>query len=249
MNQPLGSFSSFLRSALLILLCLLGVFPLDVILPSFPALADEFRVEPQQIAYSVSFFAFGVALAQLVIGRAIGVDGQPGADALSILGGVYRLWACVYRWRNSRDLFEQPRKPAGSDQDGIPAHSCRGHHVVDLGEDSGIDGGGAAAADDHLHDRDNAGAPCCNDPGLGALPAAGRCGSVAQHDLVVRRWWFGWQSCCWRRRRVADEPGASVPGCGVVRMATACMPDGNASQHSNLMPNEPSAVRTITAWC
>ncbi|GLO44320.1 Bcr/CflA family drug resistance efflux transporter [Pseudomonas putida] len=52
----------------MILLCLLGVFPLDVILPSFPALADEFHVESQQIAYSVSFFAFGVALAQIVIG-------------------------------------------------------------------------------------------------------------------------------------------------------------------------------------
>ena len=68
MNRPLCSPRSFLCSALLILLCLLGVFPLDVILPSFPALADEFHVESQQIAYSVSFFAFGVALAQIVIG-------------------------------------------------------------------------------------------------------------------------------------------------------------------------------------
>ncbi|MGV5526563.1 Bcr/CflA family efflux MFS transporter [Pseudomonas sp. XP1] len=68
MSGPLGSLNSYLCSALLILLCLLGVFPLDVILPSFPALADEFHVESQQIAYSVSFFAFGVALAQLVIG-------------------------------------------------------------------------------------------------------------------------------------------------------------------------------------
>lgn len=67
-SGPLGSLNSYLCSALLILLCLLGVFPLDVILPSFPALADEFHVESQQIAYSVSFFAFGVALAQLVIG-------------------------------------------------------------------------------------------------------------------------------------------------------------------------------------
>ncbi len=67
-NRPLGSPSNFLCSALLILLCLLGVFPLDVILPSFPALAGEFHVEPLQIAYSVSFFAFGVALAQIVIG-------------------------------------------------------------------------------------------------------------------------------------------------------------------------------------
>jgi len=68
MSRPLGSVRDFLCSVLLILLCLLGVFPLDVILPSFPALADEFHVEPKQIAYSVSLFAFGVALAQIVIG-------------------------------------------------------------------------------------------------------------------------------------------------------------------------------------
>ncbi|MGY4526645.1 Bcr/CflA family efflux MFS transporter [Pseudomonas sp. TE21394] len=68
MPRPFEPVSNPLYSALLILLCLLGVFPLDVILPSFPALADEFHVGPQQIAYSVSFFAFGVALAQLVIG-------------------------------------------------------------------------------------------------------------------------------------------------------------------------------------
>ena len=68
MIRSVGSLRGSLRSVLLILLCLLGVFPLDVILPSFPALAGEFHVESRQIAYSVSFFAFGVALAQIVIG-------------------------------------------------------------------------------------------------------------------------------------------------------------------------------------
>lgn len=68
MNRPPDSLRRHLCSTLLILLCLLGVFPLDVILPSFPALSDEFRVDSKQIAYSVSFFAIGVAMAQLVIG-------------------------------------------------------------------------------------------------------------------------------------------------------------------------------------
>lgn len=68
MNRPAGSLRRHLCSTLLILLCLLGVFPLDVILPSFPALSDEFRVDTKQIAYSVSFFAVGVAMAQIVIG-------------------------------------------------------------------------------------------------------------------------------------------------------------------------------------
>ncbi|MFF7064882.1 Bcr/CflA family efflux MFS transporter [Pseudomonas sp. NPDC008258] len=68
MNRPPDSLRRHLCSTLLILLCLLGVFPLDVILPSFPALSDEFRVDSKQIAYSVSFFAVGVAMAQIVIG-------------------------------------------------------------------------------------------------------------------------------------------------------------------------------------
>jgi len=68
MNLPPGSLRRHLCSTLLILLCLLGVFPLDVILPSFPALSHEFRVDSKHIAYSVSLFAIGVAMAQIVIG-------------------------------------------------------------------------------------------------------------------------------------------------------------------------------------
>lgn len=75
---------TILRPLLLILLCLLGVFPLDVILPSFPALAEAFRVEATQIAYSVSFFAFGAAVAQMVIGP---LSDQVGRKRL-LLGGL-----------------------------------------------------------------------------------------------------------------------------------------------------------------
>ncbi|PYB78432.1 multidrug transporter CflA [Pseudomonas sp. LB-090624] len=68
MSRHPASLQCHLNSVLLILMCLLGVFPLDVILPSFPALADTFRVDPKHIAYSVSAFAIGVAMAQIVIG-------------------------------------------------------------------------------------------------------------------------------------------------------------------------------------
>ncbi|MGN8251799.1 MFS transporter [Pseudomonas sp. SMV7] len=92
MPRPFEPVSNFLYSALLILLCLLGVFPLDVILPSFPALADEFHVGSQQIAYSVSFFALGVALAQLVIGPLSDAMGRKrlllAGLGLSIIGAV-----------------------------------------------------------------------------------------------------------------------------------------------------------------
>lgn len=84
MNQAKTLKSTILRPLLLILLCLLGVFPLDVILPSFPALAEAFQVQPKQIAYSVSFFAFGVAVAQLVIGP---LSDRIGRNRL-LLGGL-----------------------------------------------------------------------------------------------------------------------------------------------------------------
>lgn len=57
-----------MRVTLLLLMTLLGVFPLDVILPSFSAIANEFTTETQYIAYSVSIFALGASLSQLFIG-------------------------------------------------------------------------------------------------------------------------------------------------------------------------------------
>ena len=54
--------------ALLLLMTLMGVFPIDVILPSFPSLADRFDVDVSHIAYSASGFALVVALSQLLIG-------------------------------------------------------------------------------------------------------------------------------------------------------------------------------------
>ncbi|WP_296249205.1 MFS transporter [Pseudomonas sp. UBA4194] len=53
---------------LLILMTSLGVFPLDVILPSFPALADHFDTDTARIAFSLSVFAVGFAISQLAIG-------------------------------------------------------------------------------------------------------------------------------------------------------------------------------------
>lgn len=47
---------------------LLSVFPLDVILPSFSALALDFHVSTKLVSYSVSTFALGVAVSQFLIG-------------------------------------------------------------------------------------------------------------------------------------------------------------------------------------
>jgi len=53
---------------LLMTMTLLGVFPLDVVLPSFPALAEHFRTSPSDIALSVSLFAIGLALSVVLVG-------------------------------------------------------------------------------------------------------------------------------------------------------------------------------------
>ncbi|MEX5341511.1 MFS transporter [Pseudomonas sp. I2] len=68
MTDPAFSTAGGLLIFLLLLMSLLGVFPLDVILPSFPALASEFSVQTADIAWSVSLFAVGVAVSQSLIG-------------------------------------------------------------------------------------------------------------------------------------------------------------------------------------
>ncbi|WP_085655855.1 MFS transporter [Pseudomonas sp. B11(2017)] len=77
---------------LLLAMVLLGVFPLDVLLPSFPALAEHFRRTPTDIALSISVFAVGIAFSQLLIGPLSDVIGRKclllAGIAVSILGAV-----------------------------------------------------------------------------------------------------------------------------------------------------------------
>ncbi|MGG2022786.1 multidrug effflux MFS transporter [Pseudomonas sp. S8] len=78
--------------SLLLAMVLLGVFPLDVLLPSFPALAEHFARTPADIALSISLFAVGIAFAQLVIGPLSDVIGRKGlllaGMGVSILGAI-----------------------------------------------------------------------------------------------------------------------------------------------------------------
>ncbi|WP_457434179.1 multidrug effflux MFS transporter [Pseudomonas sp. SDO55104_S430] len=71
---------------------LLGVFPLDVLLPSFPALAEHLRTTPADIALSVSLFAIGISLSQLLIGPLSDRFGRKrlllGGMAVSIVGAM-----------------------------------------------------------------------------------------------------------------------------------------------------------------
>ena len=62
----------------LLLLCivLLSVFPIDMLLPSFPALAEQFSRSPADIALSISLFAIVVAVSQLLVGPLCDVLGR-----------------------------------------------------------------------------------------------------------------------------------------------------------------------------
>ncbi|MPQ65532.1 MULTISPECIES: multidrug effflux MFS transporter [Pseudomonas] len=54
--------------ALLLSMVLLGVFPIDVLLPSVPSLSSHFNRSPADIALSISLFAVGISISQLFIG-------------------------------------------------------------------------------------------------------------------------------------------------------------------------------------
>lgn len=77
---------------LLLTMILLGVFPLDVVLPSFPALSNHFTRSPADIAFSVSLFAIGISLSQLLIGPLSDKLGRKGlllaGMGVSIIGAM-----------------------------------------------------------------------------------------------------------------------------------------------------------------
>lgn len=389
MNRPAGSLRRHLCSTLLILLCLLGVFPLDVILPSFPALSDEFRVDTKQIAYSVSFFAVGVAMAQIVIGPLSDGIGRKrlllAGLSVSIVGALGCVFSTQYEtfmafrlvqalgcgslvlgqalvqdlysgtqrnamrilltsasglfislsplagaflqqsfgWKASFTVFviiaaivsllscvllhdapaSHDRAPSMSSyrvmlrdtdylahamlsslafachfsfiviaplllmgrleltayqfslvfigyglayivggmaatylnsrvspqaqiKSRLAAYKYGGHHPFDVGMGGRFICAGCSTADDCLYHRDNPGTPRRNDPGFGALSASGRCGSVAQYDIAVRRCRFDEQ--CGRRfgKRATGRLGRAVRGGQPVRRVAACMHQG-----------------------
>jgi predicted MFS family arabinose efflux permease len=87
---------------LLMMMVLLGVFPLDVLLPSFPALAEHFRTAPTDISLSISLFAIGISLSQLLIGPISDAVGRKGlllaGMAVSIIGATGCVLSTEYSW-------------------------------------------------------------------------------------------------------------------------------------------------------
>lgn len=92
------------RSAVILLMSLvvLGVFPLDVLLPSFPALADYLHTSTADIAFSISLFAIGISLSQLFIGPLSDTIGRKNlllaGIILSIIGAAGCILSSEYAW-------------------------------------------------------------------------------------------------------------------------------------------------------
>ncbi|EYS86417.1 multidrug transporter CflA [Cupriavidus sp. SK-4] len=73
---------------LLSLLILLSAIPLDVMLPSFPALADHFHTGTGDIALSISIFSIGFSIAQLFVGP---LSDRFGRKKLLMIGIIFAL--------------------------------------------------------------------------------------------------------------------------------------------------------------
>ncbi|MGZ9709113.1 MFS transporter [Pseudomonas sp. GNP013] len=87
---------------LLMTMTLLAVFPLDVVLPSFPALSSQFHTTPSEVAQSVSIFALGLAVSLLLIGPLSDMFGRKKllliGIAVSAAGAVGCLLAPTFGW-------------------------------------------------------------------------------------------------------------------------------------------------------
>jgi len=80
---------------LLLTLTLLGVFPIDVVLPSFPALSEHFERSSADIALSISLFAVGIALSQLLVGPLSDVMGRKNLLLIGITVSAVGAAGCV----------------------------------------------------------------------------------------------------------------------------------------------------------
>ncbi|MFP3492706.1 multidrug effflux MFS transporter [Pseudomonas sp. SIMBA_059] len=99
-TDPSNRASKVAAVVLLMTMVMLGVFPIDVLLPSFPALSTHFNTTPSDIALSVSVFAIGISLSQLLIGPLSDALGRKnlllGGMAVSVLGALGCVWATDY---------------------------------------------------------------------------------------------------------------------------------------------------------
>lgn len=87
---------------LLMTMTLLGVFPLDVVLPSFPDLSAYFQISPPEVALSVSLFAVSLAFSVMLVGPLSDMWGRKklllGGIALAAIGAIGCAASSEYSW-------------------------------------------------------------------------------------------------------------------------------------------------------
>lgn len=87
---------------LLMTITLLSVFPLDVLLPSFPNLSKHFQASTSDVGLSVSLFAISLALSIVVIGPLSDIWGRKklllGGIAIAAIGATGCAVSSEYNW-------------------------------------------------------------------------------------------------------------------------------------------------------
>lgn len=87
---------------LLMTMMLLSVFPLDVVIPSFPGLSAYFRISPSEAALSVSVFAVSLAFSIILVGPLSDMWGRKklllAGIALATIGAAGCAVSSEYHW-------------------------------------------------------------------------------------------------------------------------------------------------------
>jgi DHA1 family bicyclomycin/chloramphenicol resistance-like MFS transporter len=85
------------KSALLLLslMVVLGMFPLDVMLPSYPALANAFGVKINEITLYVAMFAVGFSISQILIGPLSDKYGRPIMLKIGLVVSLMGVMGCL----------------------------------------------------------------------------------------------------------------------------------------------------------
>lgn len=101
-------------SALLLLsgLVALGMFPLDVLLPSYPALASTFGMKINEVTVFVAMFAVGFSISQLFIGPLSDIHGRPVMLKLGLVVSLIGITGCLFS--NTQSAFAIARVVQGA---------------------------------------------------------------------------------------------------------------------------------------
>lgn len=73
----------------------LGVFPLDVLLPSYPALAEAFGMKLNEVTFFVATFAVGFSISQIVVGPLSDKYGRPIMLKFGLLVSLLGIAGCL----------------------------------------------------------------------------------------------------------------------------------------------------------